>query len=103
MSVLSKRQQTPACKRTLNPVYAAKDATFDFPIYLSLAEKLGAIELVIWDKDVLRKDYLGEVAIPLEDWFKDGNPFPFDDVNNKVSPASLYVQHARSLGRIYIS
>ena len=66
-------------------MYSPKDATFDFPIYLSLAEKLGVIEFVIWDKDVLKKDYLGEVAIPLEDWFRDGNAFAFDDANNRVS------------------
>lgn len=84
VSVLSKKQQTPVTKRTLNPTYSAKDATFDFPIYLSLAEKLGAIELVIWDKDVLKKDYLGEVAIPLDDWFRDDNAYSFDDPNNMV-------------------
>lgn len=84
VSVLSNRHQTPVAKRNVNPTYAAKDATFDFPIYLSLAEKLGVIELVIWDKDMLRKDYLGEVSIPLEDWFRDDNAYPFDDPLNKV-------------------
>lgn len=84
VSVLSKKQQTPVAKRTLNPTYSAKDATFDFPIYLSLAEKLGAIELIIWDKDVLKKDYLGEVAIPLDDWFRDDNAHSFDDPSNMV-------------------
>ena len=83
--MLRKRQQTPVCKRTVNPVYSPKDATFDFPIYLSLAEKLGVIELIIWDKDMLKKDYLGEVSIPLEDWFCIDNTFPFDDPNNRVS------------------
>jgi hypothetical protein len=81
-------------KRTLNPTYPAKDATFDFPIYLSLADQLGVLELVVWDKDMLTKDYLGEVALPLEDWFSDreGNPRPyaFDDVGNVVSPFCLW-------------
>lgn len=86
VSVLSKRQQTPVLKRTLNPEYPPKDATFDFPIYLSLAEKLGVLELIIWDKDVLKKEYMGEVSIPLEDWFRDNNAFPFEDPNNRVSP-----------------
>ena len=71
-------------KRTLNPVYNPKDATFDFPIYLSLADKLGVLELIIWDKDMLSKDYLGEVSIPLEDWFRDGNAYGFSDPDNKV-------------------
>ncbi|OBZ66242.1 Phosphatidylserine decarboxylase proenzyme 3 [Grifola frondosa] len=89
VSLLGNRQQTPVSKRTINPDYSAKDATFDFPIYLSLADKLGVVELVIWDKDVLKKDYLGEVSIPLEDWFRDGNAFPFDDLNNKAIYANV--------------
>ena len=84
VSVLGKRHQTPAIKRTINPVYTPESATFDFPIYLSLADQLGSVELVIWDKDVLKKDYLGEVALPLEDWFRDGSAFPFEDPNNRV-------------------
>ncbi|KAA1476264.1 hypothetical protein DENSPDRAFT_884196 [Dentipellis sp. KUC8613] len=82
VSVLSRRQQTPVVKRSTNPVYAAKDATFDFPIYLSLADKLGVVELVVWDKDMLKKDYLGEAALPLEDWFKDSK-YAFDDPGNE--------------------
>jgi C2 domain len=60
-------------KKTLNPVYPPKDSTFDFPIYLSLADKLGVLELVLWDKDVLKKEYLGEAGLPLEDWFREGD------------------------------
>jgi hypothetical protein len=88
VSVLNTRQQTPVAKRTLNPTY--KDATFDFPIYLSLADKIGVVELVVWDKDMLSKEYLGEVALPLEDWFVDKQTgtqrsFGFDQPGNKVS------------------
>jgi phosphatidylserine decarboxylase len=36
-----------------------------------------------WDKDVLRKDYIGEIALPVEDWFKDG-VVGFDDEKNAV-------------------
>lgn len=83
--MLSTKHHTPALKKTVNPVYTPKDATFEFPLYLSLADKLGVIELVIWDKDMLlKKDYLGEVSIPLDDWFKDDNAYSFDDPNNKV-------------------
>jgi phosphatidylserine decarboxylase len=71
-------------KKNTNPTYDAKDATFDFPIYLSLADKLGVVELVVWDKDMLTKEYLGEVAILLEDWFGEDNAYAFDDSNNKV-------------------
>lgn len=80
--MLNVRQQTPVAKRTIDPTYASKDATFDFPLYLSTADKLGALEVVVWDKDMLKKDYLGEAALPLEDWFVD-RPFGFED------PASI--------------
>lgn len=71
MSVTFARQKfkTPVIPRNLNPVYLAKDATFDFPIYASVVEKIGArIEVIVWDKDVVGKDYLGEVSIPSQDW-----------------------------------
>ena len=84
VSVLSVRHQTPVAKRTCNPVYNPKDATFDYPLYFSLADKLGVIELVIWDKDMLKKDHLGEVSIPLADWFKHGNCYASSDPENKV-------------------
>ncbi|KAG1727715.1 phosphatidylserine decarboxylase-domain-containing protein [Suillus lakei] len=73
VSLLNNRHHTPVLKRTPNPIYAAKDATFDFPIYLSLADRLGSVELVVWDKDTLKlkKEYVGEVALTLESWFRD--------------------------------
>jgi hypothetical protein len=83
VSVLSTRFQTPVCRRTVSPVFAAKDATFDFPIYLSLSEILGVLEFVVWDKDMLRKEYLGEYALPLDEWFR-GNVFAYDDFDNQV-------------------
>jgi C2 domain len=83
VSILSTRFQTPVCRRTLSPVFTAKDATFDFPIYFSLSEKLGVLEFVVWDKDMLRKEYLGEYALPLDEWFR-GNVFAYDDLDNQV-------------------
>lgn len=83
VSILSTRFQTPVCRRTLSPVFTAKDATFDFPIYLSLSDKLGVLEFVVWDKDMLRKEYLGEYALPLDEWFR-GNVFAYDDLDNRV-------------------
>jgi phosphatidylserine decarboxylase len=83
VSILSTRFQTPVCRRTLSPVFTAKDATFDFPIYISLSEKLGVLEFVVWDKDMLRKEYLGEYALPLDEWFR-GNVFAYDDLDNQV-------------------
>ena len=72
VSCLSVRHQTCVVKKTLNPSYPEKDATFDFNIYLSVVDKLSAIELIAWDKDTWGKEYLGEAALPLEDWFRDG-------------------------------
>jgi C2 domain len=85
VSLSRQRNQTPAVKRTINPTWEPKDATFDFPIYLSLVGALGVLELVLWDKDTFKKEYLGEVALSLEDWFKDGTPVSFDDPRNEVS------------------
>ena len=96
VSILNDRKQTPVMKRTLNPVYNPKDATFDFPIYLSLADKIGVVELVVWDKDLLRKEYLGEVSVPLDDWFVDGRNshdkgYGFDQPGNEVRLVSDHV------------
>lgn len=84
VSVLNTRFHTPVLKRNTNPVYAAKDATFDFPLYLSLADKLGSVELVVWDKDMLKKEYLGEATLPLDNWFRQEGVYAFDDPNNQV-------------------
>ncbi|KAN0126296.1 Phosphatidylserine decarboxylase domain containing protein [Lactarius tabidus] len=93
VSVLRTRFQTPVCKRTLSPVYAAKDATFDFPIYMSLADRLGVLEFVIWDKDMLKKEYMGEHALQLDEWFK-GTAFAFDDPDNQSFSVNLISSRA---------
>lgn len=59
VTILNKRERTPVSKHTVNPVYSLKDATFNFPLYLSLADKLGYLELVVWDKDMLKKEREG--------------------------------------------
>ncbi|KAG6332884.1 hypothetical protein ID866_6202, partial [Astraeus odoratus] len=93
VSLLNTRHHTPVSKRTANPDY--KDATFDFTLYLSLADRLGTLEIVVWDKDgMLKKEYLGEVALPLEDWFRDGCGFGFHDDRNK--PQSLRLVSTRA-------
>ncbi|KAF8055577.1 phosphatidylserine decarboxylase-domain-containing protein [Lyophyllum atratum] len=90
VSVLNTRHQTPVAKRNVNPTYVPKDSTWDFALYLSLADKLGAVELVVWDKDMVGKDYLGEVAIPLDEWWGDeGRSFGWDDPANKAFTVNL--------------
>lgn len=78
------------CKRSLNPVYAPKDATFEFPIYMSLLHKLGILNLkfVVWNKDFIGNDFLGKNALPVNEWFKD-TVFAFDDLHNQVCPVTI--------------
>ncbi|KAG8938079.1 hypothetical protein FRC00_005340 [Tulasnella sp. 408] len=72
---------------SLNPEYPPKKATFDFFIYRSNVAYLGALEFAVWDEDRIRDDYLGEVAIPFDKWFKHNRLHPafgFDDPRNTV-------------------
>ncbi|KAJ7212740.1 ribosomal protein L2, partial [Mycena rebaudengoi] len=55
-------------QKTLHPTFPAQSATWDFPVFLST---MSVLELVVWDKDVLKRDYLGEVGVPVEAWFGD--------------------------------
>ncbi|CEL55676.1 phosphatidylserine decarboxylase [Rhizoctonia solani AG-1 IB] len=71
VSFAGKRMQTPVIPKTLYPEWAPKDAIFTFPLYFSTIGSQGSIELIIWDKDRFSKnDYLGEVSLPIDDWFK---------------------------------
>ncbi|WWD21646.1 phosphatidylserine decarboxylase [Kwoniella shandongensis] len=71
----SSRQTTPVVKKTLNPTFPSESSTFDFPLYNSLSGVVGGrgLEGVLWDKDLMRKEYMGELAIPIEDWFPGGD------------------------------
>ena len=54
-----------------------KDTTFNFLIYLSLTDKLGVVELMIWDEDKLTKD---KVALPFGDWLRgEGSALGFNN------------------------
>ncbi|KAH9053795.1 C2 domain-containing protein [Lactarius vividus] len=88
VSGLGKKYKTPVCERNLNPVYEAKDATFDFPIYKSLLHKIGTLEFVVWHKDRLRDDYLGEFALPVDKWFI-GTALAFNDAHNRPFSVNL--------------
>ncbi|ORX34011.1 phosphatidylserine decarboxylase [Kockovaella imperatae] len=69
------RHNTPVVKKNLDPVFPAHESTFDFPLYISLATLVGSrgLEGVVWDKDLMRKEYMGEFALPVIDWFDDGD------------------------------
>ncbi|EJD41855.1 hypothetical protein AURDEDRAFT_115297 [Auricularia subglabra TFB-10046 SS5] len=71
VSFQRQKKKTPVIQKTLDPHWPAKDATFDFPLYKSVAERLGTLlEIVVWDKDFVGKDYLGEVSLPASRWFE---------------------------------
>ncbi|KAF7971904.1 hypothetical protein HWV62_19467 [Athelia sp. TMB] len=96
VSVLNTRFHTPVLKRTTSPNYVAATATFEFPLYMSLAHQYGSIELVVWDKDMLKKEYLGEAALALDDWFRDeaSGVFSFDDPANQPYTVNLVSSRA---------
>ncbi|KAI9441154.1 C2 domain-containing protein [Lactarius psammicola] len=83
VSFLGKQFKTPVSKRNLNPVYEANHATFDFLVYTSLVLKLGTLEFVVWDKNVIRNNYLGEYSLPI-DRLLEGTTFYRDGPDNQV-------------------
>ena len=54
--------------------------------FLRKNDRPGALELVVWDKDMLKKEYLGEAGVPLDKWFGDEQEraLAFDDSRNTV-------------------
>lgn len=83
VTLLQTRHLTPSIKRTTNPVYAPSSSTFTAPVYLSLADRYSPLELVVWDKDIVGKEYLGEISLSVDEWFK--GSMGWDDPENKVS------------------
>lgn len=86
VSILGKEFKTPVCKRNLNPIYKPEDATFEFPIYVSVhqaVKKLGIGTLKFDVKDKIRSNFMGKYELPVDHWFK-GTAFAFDDPNNQV-------------------
>ncbi|KAH9054998.1 C2 domain-containing protein [Lactarius vividus] len=70
VSLWGKKFQTPVSKQNLNP-----NSTM--------------LEFVVWDKDKIGKDYLGEYSLPVNKWFK-GSAFRFDGPDNKHFSVPLY-------------
>ncbi|KAH8991229.1 C2 domain-containing protein [Lactarius akahatsu] len=85
VSYLGKRFQTPVFKRSHDEL---KDATFHFPICTSLVLKPSTLELVVWNKDVIRNKYLGECSLPVDPWSKETG-FAFDDPSNERLSVTL--------------
>ncbi|KAH9015672.1 C2 domain-containing protein [Lactarius pseudohatsudake] len=92
VSILGKQLHTPVYKRNLNPVYEPTAATFDFPIYLSQVNILGTLDFAVWDKDLLKDDFLGKYSLPVHQWFR-GTAFAFNDPNNQPFSVRLASSH----------
>ena len=96
VSLLGNEFRTPVCKRNLNPVYDPRDATFEFPIFMSLVDGLDGpdmlnLKFVVWDKDFIGKGFLGKKVLPVNEWFKEA-AFAFDDQRNQVCPIIIEIR-----------
>ncbi|KAJ9108700.1 hypothetical protein QFC21_000020 [Naganishia friedmannii] len=100
--------QTPVIKRSLNPNFPAAQSTFDFPLYASLAAsglyQGRGLEIVVWDKDLMKKDYMGEVAVPLPQWFPAGSSAVWDSKADQGRPFDLVSarRRRRVSGKVYL-
>lgn len=106
----SQQSQTPVIKRSLNPHFPAPQSTFDFPLYASLAEgglyRGRGLEVVVWDKDLVKKDYMGEVAVPISQWFQGGSVL-WDDARAASDEALAFPlvsakRRRRVTGRVFL-
>jgi len=83
VSILGKEFRTPVFKRNLNPIYKPEDATFEFPIYVSVHQDVQNFGTLKFDvKDKIGYDFMGEYELPINHWSK-GAVFAFDDPNNQ--------------------
>lgn len=85
---LGSARTTSVTAKGSNPVF--KETKLEITIH-SDAVELGnsLLEAVVFDKDIMRKEYLGEVSIAANSFFRNGFEFiALADPNNQVS--SLY-------------
>ena len=54
---------------------------------------LGVLNLnfVVWDKDFIGKDFLGQKVLPVNEWFKE-TAFAYDDQRNQVCPIIIEIR-----------
>ncbi|KAG8938075.1 hypothetical protein FRC00_005336 [Tulasnella sp. 408] len=84
---------TKVVKGSVNPEHPSEGPTFTFPINQSNLEHMGDLLFTVWRYGrLLPDDYIGEVAIPFDEWFKHHGPSPsfaFDDEGNKPFPMAI--------------
>ncbi|KAI9593588.1 C2 domain-containing protein [Syncephalis fuscata] len=73
-SIWSSKHQSKTIKKTLDPVW---NEVFELPI--KPGRMTPAINVTIWDKDTIGRDYMGEITIPLQHLFTRNCPTPSHD------------------------
>ena len=93
VSFLGEEFKTPVCKRTVNPVYAPKDVTFEFPIHkwLEYGFYHHILRFTVLDKGMFGKDLLGQQELSATQWFK-STAIAFEDPDNKVYPFAVKIR-----------
>jgi phosphatidylserine decarboxylase len=86
---------SPTVAKSLNPSWeslGAGEAKLEAKVYDSRNLGRQPVEIIIWDKDRVGKEYLGEVNLGLHDWWgprsswhDNAPPIGFSDDDNKVS------------------
>lgn len=100
----------PTCYKTLNPVWGTGgeqgqidgvggESKLEVKLFDSRGLGRERIEVVLWDRDRIGKQYLGEVSLGIEDWWGDRQtwtggvpPVGLTDPDNKVRSRCRPVQ-----------
>ncbi|GAA5866341.1 hypothetical protein JCM1840_004090 [Sporobolomyces johnsonii] len=108
------RATSPTVPKSLNPVWgsggesgaaegAGGEAKLELKVYESLGLARERIEIICWDRDRLKSEYLGEVSLGVGDWWgsaaewKEGKPpVGFFDEDNKPVWHTLRSSRSRS-------
>ena len=70
LNIGDEKEATSVVNKTLNPEW---NQTFEFPV---LTADAALLEVICWDKDRFKKDYMGEFDVVLEELFQGGAAMP---------------------------